>query len=168
MAVNAAVIGTAYSETHTEECAMYKRLLVPVDGSNLSERAMRESIALAKQLGAAITGFVVEPDMPLPNAGTQPTAYARARAKHEQRTDGHAHELLSQFGALCSESGIAFSGRHACTDRVDVAIVDTARELECDMIVMVTHGRGVFGELLLGSHTKNVLTKSKIPLLVLH
>jgi nucleotide-binding universal stress UspA family protein len=36
------------------------------------------------------------------------------------------------------------------------------------MIVMVTHGRGAFGELLFGSHTKNVLSKSKIPLLVLH
>jgi len=129
---------------------------------------MRESIALAKQLGAAIVGFVVEPDMPLPNAGTQPTAYAQARDRHEQRTDGHSHEVLSRFGALASESGVSFSGRHERTDQTDRAIVDAAGELECDMIVMVTHGRGVFGELLFGSHTKNVLTKSRIPLLVLH
>jgi nucleotide-binding universal stress UspA family protein len=147
---------------------VYKKLLVPVDGSDLSERAMQESIALARQLGAAIVGFVVEPDMPLPNAGTQPTAYARAREQHEQRTDGHAHEVLSRFGALAGEAGIAFSGRHVRTDQTDRAIVEAAAEVECDMIVMVTHGRGVFGELLFGSHTKNVLTKSKIPLLVLH
>ena len=147
---------------------MYKNLLVPVDGSQLSERAMRESIALAKQLGAAIVGFVAEPDMPLPNVGTQPTAYARQRDAHEQRTDTHAHEVLARFGALAGEAGLAFRGRHAITDRVDEAIVALAHELDCDMIVMVTHGRGAFGELLFGSHTKHVLAKSKIPLLVLH
>jgi nucleotide-binding universal stress UspA family protein len=147
---------------------MYKNLLVPVDGTDLSERAMRASIDLARQLGAAITGFVAEPDMPLPNVGTQPGAYARQRESHERRTDAHAHEVLAQFGELAREAGVPFSGRHLCTDRVDAAIVDVAREIDCDMIVMVTHGRGAFGELLFGSHTKNVLAKSTTPLLVLH
>jgi nucleotide-binding universal stress UspA family protein len=147
---------------------MYKNLLVPVDGSDLSERAMQASIALARQLGAAITGFVAEPDMPLPNVGTQPTAYARQREAHEVRTDTHAHDVLARFGEMARSAGVGFKGRHARTDRVDVAIVDLAQELDCDMIVMVTHGRGAFGELLFGSHTKNVLGKSKVPLLVLH
>jgi len=129
---------------------------------------MRAGIDLARQLGAAITGFVAEPDVPLPNAGTQPSAYARQRDAHEQRTDTHAHEVLTRFGAMAAEAGIGFTGRHALTDTVDKAIVELAGELGCDMIVMVTHGRGAFGELLFGSHTKNVLSKSKIPLLVLH
>jgi nucleotide-binding universal stress UspA family protein len=147
---------------------MFKNLLVPVDGTELSSHAMRSSIALARQLGAAIVGFVAEPDMPLPNVGTQPLAYARQREAHETRTDTHAHEVLVQFGELARAAGVAFTGRHTRTDRIDAAIVDLARELDCDMIVMVTHGRGAFGELLFGSHTKNVLSKSKIPLLVLH
>ncbi len=146
----------------------YKKLLVPVDGSELSPHAMAASIDLARQLGAAIVGFVAEPDMPLPNVGTQPAAYARRRDVHETRTDTHAHEVLAQFGELAGAAGVPFTGRHTRTDRVDAAIVDLAGELECDMIVMVTHGRGAFGELLFGSHTKNVLSKSKIPLLVLH
>jgi len=111
---------------------------------------------------------IIEPDMPLPNAGTQPIAYARARDVHDQRTDLHALDVLARFGELASEAGVAFTGRHVCTDRVDAAIVDVARDLECDMIVMTTHGRGAFGDLLFGSHTKNVLAKSKLPLLVLH
>jgi len=147
---------------------MYKNLLVPVDGSELSDRAMEVSIELARQLGAAITGFVAEPDMPLPNVGTQPTAYARRREAHEQRSDGHALEVLARFGTMAREAGIVFSGRHAITDGIDTAIASLAVELDCDMIVMVTHGRGAFGELLFGSHTKNVLAKSKIPVLVLH
>jgi nucleotide-binding universal stress UspA family protein len=147
---------------------MYKNLLVPVDGSDLSDRAMQASIDLARQLGAAIVGFVAEPDMPLPNVGTQPTVYARQREVHEQHVDGHAHEVLTRFGAMAREAGVEFRGRHAVTDSVDTAIAQLAQELECDMIVMVTHGRGAFGELLFGSHTKNVLSKCKIPLLVLH
>src|ERR1043165_736087 len=101
---------------------MYKKLLVPVDGTDLSERAMHASIDLSRQLGASITGFVVEPDMPLPNVGTQPVAYARQREAHEQRTDTHAHEVLARFGELAREAGVAFSGRHAITDRVAAAM----------------------------------------------
>ena len=147
---------------------MYKHLLVPVDGRELSERAMQAGIDLARQLGARITGFVAEPEMPLPNAGTQPTTYARQRDAHEQRADTHAHAVLERFGAMAQAAGVAFSGRHACTDLVGSSIAELANELECDMIVMVTHGRGAFGELMFGSHTKNVLNKSRIPLLVLH
>jgi nucleotide-binding universal stress UspA family protein len=147
---------------------MYKKLLVPVDGGELTERAMAQSIALARQLGASITAFVVEPDMPLPNVGTRPVAYHRQLNEHETRTDTHAHELLSQFGERAQAAGVEFSGRHARTDQVDSAIARTASELGCDMIVMATHGRGLFGELLFGSHTKSVLAKSTVPLLVLH
>ncbi|MCW5656089.1 MAG: universal stress protein [Burkholderiaceae bacterium] len=147
---------------------MYKKLLVPVDGGELTDRAMTQSIALARQLGASITAFVVEPDMPLPNVGTRPGAYHRQLNEHETRTDTHAMGLLSQFGERAQAAGVEFSGRHARTDQVDTAIARAAADLDCDMIVMATHGRGVFGELLFGSHTKSVLAKSTIPLLVLH
>ena len=147
---------------------MYKNLLVPVDGTELAEKAKEQSIDLARQLGAAIVGFVVEPDMPLPNVGTQPSAYARQREQHEVTTDTHAHAVLTRFGEMARAAGVGFSSRHTRSDRVDQAIVDLAQELNCDMIVMTTHGRGAFGELLFGSHTKNVLAKCKVPLLVLH
>jgi nucleotide-binding universal stress UspA family protein len=147
---------------------MYRKLLVPVDGGELTDRAMAQSIELARQLGASIMAFVVEPDMPLPNAGTRPVAYQRQMGEHETRTDTHALDVLSRFGERARAAGVEFSGRHARTDAVDSAIARAASDLECDMIVMATHGRGIFGELLFGSHTKNVLAKSTLPLLVLH
>ena len=61
---------------------MIKNLLVPLDGTELSERAMTQSIDLARQLGAAIVGFVAEPDMPLPNMSTNPYRYQRDAAAH--------------------------------------------------------------------------------------
>ena len=147
---------------------MYRNLFVPVDGSALSERAMQASIDLARQLGAAITGFVVEPDAPLPTVGTQLQNYAAQTEKHIERTDTHAHRVLTQFQMKAAEAGVDFHGLHARTDGVDRAIIEQAEESGCDMIIMVTHGRGTLGELVFGSHTKNVLARSKLPLLVLH
>ena len=147
---------------------MYRNLFVPVDGSALSERAMQASIDLARQLGAAITGFVVEPDAPLPTVGTQLQNYAAQTEKHIERTDTHAHKVLTDFELKAAQAGVAFTGLHARTDGVDRAIIAQAEESGCDMIVMVTHGRGALGELVFGSHTKNVLARSTLPLLVLH
>ena len=147
---------------------MYRKLFVPVDGSPLSLRAMASSIALAKQLGAAITGFVVEPDAQMPMEGAPLPAYTQATEEHIERTDTHAHKVLSRFELMAAEAGVVFTGLHARTNGVDRAIIAQAEESGCDMIVMLTHGRGTFGELLFGSHTKNVLSKSTLPLLVLH
>ena len=147
---------------------MYRKLLVPVDGGDLTDRAMAQSIELARQLGASITAFVVEPDMAIPNVGTRPAEYQRQMDAHEAQTDSHALDVLSRFGERASAAGVGFSGHHARTDSVDSAIARAASEFDCDMIVMATHGRGVFGELLVGSHTKNVLATCTLPLLVLH
>ena len=147
---------------------MYRNLFVPVDGGALSERAMVASISLAKQLGAAITGFVVEPDAPMPTVGTQMPVYQKQTEKHIERTDTHAHKVLTYFELKAAEAGVPFTGLHARTDGVDRAIIEQAEDSGCDMIVMVTHGRSTLGELLFVSHTKNVLARSKLPLLVLH
>jgi nucleotide-binding universal stress UspA family protein len=147
---------------------MYRHLLVPVDGSELSDRAIEGSIALAQQLGAAITGFVAEPLAPLPS-GSQPPSLARREAlEHDAITEAHAREILERFATRAREAGVPFTGRHSQAPRVDRAIIAEAEAQGCDMIVMVTHGRGAFGEFLFGSQTKAVLSGSKLPLLVLH
>lgn len=146
---------------------MFQNILVPLDGSELSDKAADTSLDLARRLGARITGFVAEPMPPLPSMGSHAATYARQTDEHQLRTEAHAHEVLEKFAARAGEQGVAFEGRFRATDAVDDAIVSAAVEYGCDLIVMVTHGRGVFGELLFGSHTKNVLARSKLPLLVL-
>jgi nucleotide-binding universal stress UspA family protein len=148
---------------------MYQRLLVPVDGSELSGRAIEESIRLAKQLGAEITGFVAEPAVAMPtNIGIEPNRFQRTTTMHEEKTAEHAMKLLGSFEARAREAGVAFKGHYARNNNVDAAIAQAAQEQGCDMIVMVTHGRGAFGEMLFGSHTKGVMSRSKLPVLVLH
>ncbi len=147
---------------------MYRNLFVPVDGGLLSDRAMQASIDLACQLGAAITGFVVEPDAPMPTDTMPMQNYVLAARRHVEQTDEHARAVLSRFELKASEAGVVFTGLHAHNDGVDRAIIEQAESSGCDMIVMLTHGRGALGELLFGSHTKTVLSRSKLPLLVLH
>lgn len=147
---------------------MFKHLLVPIDGSELSERAAQVSLDLARQLGARVTGFVAEPMPPLPTMATNPAVYARDSDEHLARTEAHARAVLKRFGERAAEKGVAYDGKFQRTDTVDEAIVKAATEFDCDLIVMVTHGRGAFGELLFGSHTKNVMSRTKLPILVLH
>jgi nucleotide-binding universal stress UspA family protein len=147
---------------------MYRHLLVPVDGSDLTERAIEASLRIAAQLGASITGFVAEPLAPLPTPG-QPQAAMRDEAlEHDAMTAAHAREVLQHFESRALQAGVPFTGHHAQVPRVDRAIIAAAESQGCDMIVMVTHGRGAFGEFLFGSQTKAVLAGSKLPLLVLH
>ena len=147
---------------------MYKRLLVPVDGSEISLRAMTESLALAKQLGASVTGFVVEHLPPLPSSGAALANYQREVSEHDAKTQAHANRVLAKFGEMAAETGIDFDAHYDREDDIAGAIAKAAEAKGADLIVMVTHGRGAFGELLFGSHTKNVLARSKLPLLVLH
>jgi len=147
---------------------MYQHLLVPVDGGELSERAMAESIALARKLDASITGFVAEPDPVLPAVGRHPAVVLREHEQAEAAAASHARQILDIFRARAQAAGVPFSGHYARTTHIDDAIVQAAGEHGCDLIVMATHGRGALGELLFGSHTKAVLGRCKLPLLVLH
>ena len=147
---------------------MFKHLLVPVDGSPLTERAITVSVALAKQLGAAITGFIAEPLPPLPPGPRDGALRDPEASEHDELTGTHAKEVLARFEAAAKEAGVPFKGYHDHVARIDRAIIAAAESQGCDMIVMVTHGRGAFGEFLYGSQTKAVLSASKLPLLVLH
>lgn len=147
---------------------MFKHLLVPVDGSDLAERAIQASIDLARVFGASITAFIAEPPALTPSPGYGAMRYLREMEEHDAASLRHAQGVLETFERQAVAAGIPFQGFYAQSQHVDEAIADTAREHGCDMIVMVTHGRGPFGELLFGSHTKGVMARSKLPLLVLH
>jgi nucleotide-binding universal stress UspA family protein len=146
----------------------YKRLLVPVDGSELTERAIAGSVALARQLGAGIVGFVAEPLPTIPTGPRSRDALMHAEAEHDADVRAHALPVLERFQAAADQAGVPFEGVFDQVPRIDRAIVEAAESHGCDMIVMVTHGRGAFGEFLFGSQTKAVLAGSTLPLLVLH
>jgi nucleotide-binding universal stress UspA family protein len=147
---------------------MYRSILVPVDGSELSERAIEASVKLARALGASITGFVAEPIMPMLTDPRLGARFDDEIREHEAMSAAHARQVLDRFEARAREAGVPFEGYFDQVPRIDRAIIEAAESRGCDLILMVTHGRGAFGEFLFGSQTKAVLAGCKLPLLVLH
>ena len=145
---------------------MYKHLFVPVDGSKRSLRAMDGSIELALQLGARITGFVVEPDLPISTMAGPGNEFGERVKSHEAENEAHAAALMQQFEKRALDAGVAFTAHKATSYTVGQSIVSAADKSGCDMIVMVSHNRSRVGKFVFGSHTKDVIIESKLPVLV--
>jgi len=133
---------------------MIERLLVPLAGDALDARALSVSIGLARQLGAAITGFIVEP-------------FASAAPADEAALRAHALGVLSRFEERAREAGVPFEGHATQASDVGSAILAAAETHRCDMIVMATHGRNALAGMLWGSHTRDVMAHTRLPVLVL-
>ncbi|MEQ1805367.1 MAG: universal stress protein [Burkholderiaceae bacterium] len=140
---------------------MFKRLLVPIDGAELTARAIDASVALAVQLGASIVGFIAQAPVPLPTSSSTISV-------EEARAEERAQRLLQRFEAQAQRAGVGFEGHALHATDIAGAIVHAAQEYACDMIVMVTHGRGTVGRLVFGSHTQQVLARSTMPVLVMY
>jgi nucleotide-binding universal stress UspA family protein len=147
---------------------MFQHLLLPIDGSERSQRAIDTGIALASKLGAAITAFIAEPAAPPPMPGHGAVGYVRRMEEHDQRTVAHAEGLLEAVKAKAERAGVPCDGYYAHTNLVVPAILDAARERGCDLIVMATHVHGALRDWLSPSMAKGVMAHGEVPLLVVH
>ena len=143
---------------------MYKHILIPTDGSELSRRAITDGIALAKAIGAKITGLTVIAPPTSFGVGefgsvTDPSGYDQAMAIS-------ANQTLSVVTDLATKAQVSADTIQVNNNEPWRAIIETAVARGCDLIVMASHGRRGVEGLLLGSETVKVLTHSKIPVLV--
>lgn len=118
---------------------MYQRILVPVDGSALSDRAIAASIGLARQLGAAITGFVAEQPRG-PRKPAQGAARLRRVEDEDTLTPEDAQGVLERFAAAAHAAGVPFEGHHACVAHADEALRAEAEARGCDLLVHEASG----------------------------
>jgi len=144
----------------------YSHLLVPSDGSDRSQRAVREAVRLAVALGARITVLTVEqqPRMPVPGMGERldgATLVTLASAAREE-----SERVLAEALAIAAAAGVAATVERISGERPHQAIVAAADRLACDLIVMASHGRRGFQRMLLGSQTQRVLVQASVPVLV--
>jgi nucleotide-binding universal stress UspA family protein len=142
---------------------MFTKILVPTDGSDLSIKAARGAVKMAKRLNARIVGLtVVEP-----YAYTTLSEYRpEPAADYEQRMEAIARERLMPIQSEARAADVAVETTVARSFSPFEAIIDTARRKQCDVIVMASHGRRGLGAILLGSETQKVLTHSDIPVMV--
>ncbi|MEQ1773526.1 MAG: universal stress protein [Burkholderiales bacterium] len=146
---------------------MYKHLLAAVDGSELSLESGRRAIELAKVFKARLSAVMACPSFQqLKDKGYLPPALDAMRGEWEHDVAGHARTILSRFAAEAENAGVICGTVLVVDDHPYRTIINTARENNCDLIVMGSHGYGGFRQLLLGSQTTQVLAHSKIPVLV--
>lgn len=142
---------------------MYKHILLPTDGGELSMKAVRQGLALAKQLNAKATALIVRRPLrefvaegvtiPIPESAQQDYA-------------AQMDKLLDAARAEAKAAGVSSEAIQIVNDEPWRGIIETAKAKGCDLIVMASHGRRGVSAFLLGSETQKVLTHSSVPVLV--
>lgn len=143
---------------------MYKTILIPTDGSQLSAMAAAHAVELAKQFGAKLVVLTVT--SPWASIAIGEIAVALPEAEYTTRANQNAEAFLKVVTDQATAAGVSFDAVHAHNINPYEAIVATADERGCDLIVMGSHGRRGVEGFLLGSETVDVLTHSKVPVLV--
>ncbi len=145
---------------------MYKHILIPTDGSELSRAAALNGVKLAKSLGAKVTAFFAAPPAtPFVFDGFLPTGYGTT-SEHASLIEKAAAKYLGVIEKACAAAGVPCQSVHLTSEFASDAIIETAKNRKCDLIFMGSHGRRGISGVLLGSQTQRVLTHSKVPVLV--
>ena len=145
---------------------MFKHILVPTDGSQLSQDTVSRAIVFAKEVGARVTAFFAKPEYPVTYFGEGALIDPTTPDKFAEMADQQAQEILDFVAAACREAGVDCQTLSVTSDIPYEAIIEAAEKAGCDLIFMASHGRKGISGLLLGSETNKVLTHSKIPVLV--
>lgn len=146
---------------------MYRKILVPTDGSRLSQRAVEHAIGLAQATGARLVALHAYPKFfgsPYGTFGPAAEVLAEAHAR-SQRADADA--LFAGVRRSAEAAGVGVDTVLVEATDVYRQIIAVARKHRCDLICMASHGRRGLSALVLGSETIKVLTHSKLPVLVL-
>jgi nucleotide-binding universal stress UspA family protein len=144
---------------------MFKNILLATDGSDVSARAARMAVDLARTHGATITAVYVMEPYPYLGIGEVNPYGLQAYAAAAQKLAADAHMAIEK---LCTEGGSAVPLEVRAIENVGAAtgIVQTAKTEAADLIVMGSHGRSGMARLMLGSVASRVLAESSIPVMV--
>ncbi|MFN3611239.1 Universal stress protein [Tepidimonas fonticaldi] len=142
---------------------MFKKILVPVDGSALAHAAGELAADLARQHGAQVVGVYVIDPFPYIGIGDASAVGLQAYLAEAQAAAGKALDDLRQ---VCAARGVPFSGDTIERNVTYEGILETAEAEACDLIVMGSHGRKGVQALILGSVAQKVLTHAKVPVLI--
>jgi nucleotide-binding universal stress UspA family protein len=146
---------------------MFKNILVPIDGSDVSTASIKPACSFAKEISARLTFYFAKPDyfptyifgeLILGSAGVDQAFFAAMEKK--------AEILLRDAAQAASDAGIECETLSDSCDAFHAGIIAAAERTGCDLIFMASHGRRGTSALLLGSETQKVLTHCKIPVLV--
>lgn len=142
---------------------MFKKILVPSDGSPLAHRAGQVAAELAQSQGAQVVGvFVIDP---FPYIGVGDAAVMGLQA-YLSEAKNLAGQSLGDLQKVCAERGVPFAGDTIERSSVHEGILETAEAEACDLIVMGSHGRSSVQALVLGDVAHQVAKRARAPVMI--
>ena len=139
---------------------MYRHILIPTDGSELAELGVAHGLSLAKLVGAKVTVVVAEEQV------VSWSGAAEAFLRYTEHIKKHATSVLDRVANAAKEAGVPCDTVQVQHVQPYEAIIATATDRGCDLIVMASHGCSGLSAMVLGSVTNKVLTHAKTPVLV--
>ncbi|HEX5951703.1 MAG TPA: universal stress protein [Rhodanobacteraceae bacterium] len=143
---------------------MFTHILIPVDDDPGSRRAIKVGVALAKKLGARVTGFHAM--MEFNRAGIVEELLEPPPEELQALAQAHADKLFAPLQREAELAGVECDAIAKRGQQAHEAIVAAAQKARCDLIVMASHGRRGIARLVLGSQTQQVLNHTAISVLV--
>ena len=145
---------------------MFKHILLPTDGSSLSNKAVKRGIEFAGKIRARVTALHVMPEFKaFADEGFAPLSPA-LKKRLEDEAQARAMKLLDAVARQARARRVRCATLNVASDSPYQVIIATARRKKCDLIMMASHGRRGLSSLLLGSETAKVLLHAKVPVLV--
>jgi nucleotide-binding universal stress UspA family protein len=145
---------------------MFKHILIPTDGSKLSNEAAEAGVRLAEALGARVTAlFAAPPATPIFYKAMLPVGYGTTEA-HKKATARAAAACLGVVEKAARAARVPVETVSVTSDFPADTILATAKKRRCDLVFMASHGRRGLKGALLGSETQKVLAEGKLPVLV--
>jgi nucleotide-binding universal stress UspA family protein len=143
---------------------MFKHILLPTDGSVLSEMAIKKGVEFAREINAKVSGLTVTKPFHVFTADVM--ELEDTKETYADDTKALADRRLSVIEQAAKQAGVSYDGVRKIGDHPWEEIIKTATERGCDVIFMASHGRCGVTALVIGSETNKVLTHTKIPVLV--
>lgn len=143
---------------------MFKHILIPTDGSELSNIAIVNGVKFAKEINAKITGITVT--TPFHIFALEALQVGDTAERYGTDVAAIATRNLNVLKEAAATAGVECELVHRSSEHPYEEIVATAQERGCDVIFQASHGRRGVRALIVGSETNKVLTHSKIPVLV--
>lgn len=143
---------------------MFKKILVPSDGSAQAHKAAELAADLAKTQGAQIVGVYVIDPFPFIGVGEASAVGLQAYMAEAQAAAGQS---LGDIRQMCEAKGVPFAGDTIERSTAYEGILETGKAEGCDLIVMGSHGRKGIQALILGSVAQKVLTHATVPVMII-
>ena len=145
---------------------MFKKILIPIDGSELALKAVATGVKLASEVHAEVVFLHAKAPYIAPYAAEVAVMDTKTQAMFERGISLDSEKILGEAKKIADAAGVANASVSAVSSRAESLIEKTVKELSCDLIVIGSHGRGALGRFIMGSVTTRLLHVSPVPVLV--